>query len=167
MRAWESFLRVTGWESEYGCVDRFLKHYRRRIASEGTREIACDTLMGFCKFAGADPDKLVGLEVAEASKLVQDFMDSRAKRGMSVRTVNVGLAFLKAFFRLNGFKGDHELEVERYHQPARYRKRPEYVPTSDEVYRMAYASGSSRNKALILFTSLVASLRTPDWTSKE
>ena len=150
MRAWESFLRVRGWESEYGSVDRYLKHYRRRIASEGTRELACDTLMGFCKFAGEDPDSLAGLEVAEASKLVQGFIDSRAKRGLSVRTVNVGLAFLKAFFRLNGFKGDRELDVERYYQPTRYRKRPEYVPTADEVYRMAYASGSSRNKALIL-----------------
>jgi integrase len=81
---------------------------------------------------------------------VQSYIDSLAGKGYSVRTVNVALANLKTFFRVNGFKGEKELEVQRYHQPARYRKKPEYVPTPDEIWAMAHASGSLRNRAMIL-----------------
>jgi integrase len=60
------------------------------------------------------------------------------------------LAYIKTFFRVNGFEKDREIRVERYFQPSRYRKRPEYVPTSEEIERMAIAAGSKRNRALIL-----------------
>jgi len=106
--------------------------------------------MNFCKFAGMDPDGLISLSRDEASKLLQSYVDDLAAKGYSVRTVNVVLAYLKTFFRVNGFKGERELEVERYHQPSRYRKKPEYVPTPEEIWAMAYASGSLRNRAMIL-----------------
>ena len=147
----ERFLKVKGWRSNYESVDRMLKHYSRKVRSEHTRLNAIGTLAHFCKFAGFDnPDDLVKLSSEEASRLVQSFIDSLRDRGLSIRYINVSLAYLKTFFKVNGFKNDRELEVERYYQPSRYRKRKEYIPTPEEIYRMAYASGSVRNKALIL-----------------
>ncbi|MEM2897266.1 MAG: site-specific integrase [Candidatus Bathyarchaeia archaeon] len=145
-----SFLKVSGWNSEYRSVDRVLRHYERRVKSEHTKTNLCQCLMAFCNFAGKDPDEVLRLSGKEASRLVQNFIDSLAKRGSSVRSVNVALAYLKTFYKVNGFKGARALEVERYHQPSRYRKRGEYIPTPEEIYRMAYAAGSMRNKALIL-----------------
>jgi integrase len=72
------------------------------------------------------------------------------ERDLSIRYINISLAYLKTFFRVNGFKNSTELEVERYYQPSRYMKRDEYIPTPEESYRMAYAAGTIRNKALIL-----------------
>ncbi|MHA1753993.1 MAG: hypothetical protein ACTSYR_00520, partial [Candidatus Odinarchaeia archaeon] len=37
-----------------------------------------------------------------------------------------------------------------YFVPIRYRKVPEYIPTKEEVYRMADAAGSLRNRAITL-----------------
>ena len=56
---------------------------------------------------------------------------------------------------VNGFKGSRTLEVERHYQPSRYRKREEYVPTSNEIYDMSLGARSLRNKSVILagFTS--------------
>lgn len=151
MRWWEEFLKVEGWRSGYESVDRVLRHYRRKVGSLKTREHVCGAVARLCRFAGMDPDELVRLGRDEASRLVQDFVDSLAEEGFSVRYVNTVLTFLKTFFEVNGFKGERALEVERYHQPARYRKRPEYVPTPEEIERMAYAAGSKRNRAMILF----------------
>jgi site-specific recombinase XerD len=150
LKAWEQFLKVRGWESDYYSVSAYLRYFRRKVGSERTKDQACYTLMAFCRFAGMNPDGLVRLSVGEASRLVQSYVDSLAGRGFSIRTVNVTLAYLKTFFRVNGFKGGRELDVERYHQPTRYRKKPEYVPTPDEIWAMANASGSLRNKSMIL-----------------
>jgi len=155
MRVWEEFLKVDGWRSQFVSVDNVLRHYARRIKSERTRENFCSTLMLFCKHCKTDPDALVALPSQEVSRYSQDFTDSLRDRGFSVRYVNVCQAFLKTFFKENGFVGEKELKVERYHQPTRYRKKPEYVPTSEEIYRMGYAAGSAKNRAMIftLYTS--------------
>jgi integrase len=155
MRVWEEFLKLNGWRSHFVSVDKVLRHYARRVKSERTRENFCSTLMLFCKHCKMDPDTLVSLPSEEVSKLCQDFTDSLGDRGFSVRYVNVCQAFLKTFFKENGFSGERELKVERYHQPTRYRKKPEYVPTSEEIYRMGYAAGSAKNRAMIftLYTS--------------
>jgi len=112
-------------------------------------------LKALCRFAGKGPDDLVKLTPKAASTLVQDYVDSLAEKDYSIRYVNVCLAFLKTFFKVNGFKGSKALEVERHYQPARYRKRSEYIPTSAEIHNMAFAAGSTRNRALIfvLYTS--------------
>ena len=146
----ERFLRVSGWESGFDSVDRVLRHYRRKVRSEKTRRNILDALYALCRFAGKDPDELVRLSVEEASELVQSFLDDLAERGRSVRYVNVLSAYIKTFFRVNGFRDEREIRVERYFQPARYRKRPEYVPSPEEIERMAFAAGSKRNRALIL-----------------
>lgn len=150
MRVWEEFLKVDGWRSQFVSVDKILRHYARRVKSERTRENFCSTLMLFCKHCKTDPDALVALSSQEVSRYSQDFTDSLTDRGFSVRYVNVCQAFLKTFFKENGFVGEKELRVERYHQPARYRKKPEYVPTPEEIYRMGYAAGSAKNRAMIL-----------------
>lgn len=155
MRVWEEFLRVDGWRSAYACVDRVLRHYARKVASEKTRENFGIVLMQFCRFCGLGPDALVALSPEEASKLCQDFTDSLLEKGYSVRYLNVCQAYLKTFFRINGFEADRALKVERYHQPTRYRKRPEYVPTPEEIWKMGYTSGPAKNRAMIfmLYTS--------------
>jgi len=146
----ESYFMVVGWSSEYKSLDRVLRHYRRRLGSEKTKENLLNILKGLCVFSGLNPDELVGLSVEEASKVVQNFLDSLADKGRSVRYINVASAYIKTFFRVNGFEGEKELRVERYFQPSRYRKRPEYIPTPEEIERMAYAAGSKRNRAVIL-----------------
>ena len=144
-------MRVEGWGSGFESVDRLLRHYGRKVRSEHTRLNAVGTLSRFCRFVGVDdPDDLVRLSPQKASRLVQEFIDHLRERDLSIRYVNICLAYLKTFFRVNGFKNSRELEVERYFQPSRYMKREEYIPTPEEVYRMAYASGSVRNRALIL-----------------
>jgi len=158
MRNWERFLKVEGWHSEYPSVDKALRHYARRIKSEKTRENFCGTLMRFCKYCGKNPEELVKLSVEEASSLCQSFTDSLMDKGCSVRYVNACQAYLMTFFRENGFEGARELKTEHYYQPARYKKKPEYIPTPDEIYKMAYASGSPKNRAII-FALYTAGLR--------
>ena len=155
MKVWEEFLRISGWRSSYESVDRALRHYARKSRSENTKENFCFALMSFCRYCGLDPDSLAALEPGEASRLCQGFTDQLMEKGHSVRYINMLQAYLKAFFKENGFEGPRELKVERYYQPARYRKRPEYIPTPDEIYRMGYASGSAKNRAMIfmLYTS--------------
>ena len=150
MRKWESFLKVSNWSSQYESVNNFLGHYKRRLGSESTKDQICDVLMVFSEYTGKKPDELAKLDKESASRLVQRYVDSLADKDYSIRTVNVRLAYLKMFFITNGFKGNKGLDVERHHQPARYRKRPEYIPVSEEIYKMAYSAGSLRNKVLVL-----------------
>jgi integrase len=104
----------------------------------------------FLVFSELDPFSVVDLSPEEASERVQDFVDSMSDRGLSIRSMNTALAYLKQFFLVNGFKNGREIEVERYYQPSRYRKRAEYIPTSDEIWRMANAAGSTQYRAIIL-----------------
>jgi integrase len=146
----EAFFKVSGWSSEYKSLDKVLRHYKRRLGSEKTKENLLNFLKGLCVFSGRNPDELATLSVSEASEVVQAYLDSLADKDRSIRYINVATAYIKTFFRVNGFEGERELRVERYFQPSRYRKRPEYVPMPEEIQRMAYAAGSKRNMAVIL-----------------
>jgi integrase len=150
MNTWAGYLKVDGWNSEYDSIQRILRHYARRTRSESTRRGVCDTIYHFLVFSGLDPVNVLDLDQREASQKVQSFLDSMFDRGLSRRTLNTNLAYLKQFFRVNGFKNGRELEVERYHMPARSRTRDEYIPTYEEIWRMANASGSTQNRAIIL-----------------
>jgi len=158
MHTWERFLKVEGWKSGYGSVDNALRHYGRRVRSEKTRSNFCGTLMRFCQYANIEPDSLVKMSVEKASRLCQDFTDSLKDKGYSLSYVNTCQAYLKTFFRENGFKNGKELQLDHYYQPSRYRKKPEYIPTPEEVYKMAYAAGSSRNRAMV-FVAHTSGLR--------
>jgi hypothetical protein len=61
------------------------------------------------------------------------------------------MAQLITFFRVNGFKKQKELEIERHYMPVRYRKRPEYIPVPSEINKMAIAGVTPSQKALLLF----------------
>lgn len=158
MVVWEEYLKVDGWHSEYESVENALRHYARRVKSEKTRTNFCHVLMHFCKYCSLDPDTLVGYTVERVSKLCQDYTDGFKEKGYSVRYLNSMQSYLKTFFKINGFKNGRELQVEHYYQPSRYRKRREYIPTTEEVYKMGYASGSSKNRAMI-FTFHTSGLR--------
>ena len=150
MRNWEKSLKIDGWRSSYPSVDKCLKYYERKVKSEGTRSNCGGILSAFCKYCNKKPDDLVQMSSKEVSSRVQDYVDFLAEKDRSIRYVNMCLGYLKTFFRINGFKGDNELDVERHYQPSRYRKRKEYIPTSNEIHDMSLAAGSLRNKALVL-----------------
>jgi integrase len=105
-------------------------------------------LSKFCRHAGKKPDALVRLRRNSAEKAVQKYADSLKTK--SPRYSKVAILILKTFFRVNGFKREKELELETYHIPPRYRLTREYIPTKNEVYRMADLAGSARNRAIIL-----------------
>lgn len=150
---WEAYLRVSHWNSDYQSVKNLLRYLNnRKTASDGSRNNYCRTLCAFCQFVGKLPDELVGMKKVEIEKCVEDFCYNKKEGGCCARTVNVLLVMLKTFFKVNGFKGNERLEVEAYHQPARFRTRNEYIPTLEEARRMANVAGSLRNRAIILFT---------------
>jgi integrase len=102
-----------------------------------------------------DPDRYVRLSRKKVEGDLQDYLDRMKSRGLSIRHVNICHAYLATFFEQNGFRKEKELEVERYHQPARYRKRAEYIPTVQEAEEMVENAGSPKMRAAIacLYTS--------------
>ncbi len=150
MRSWENSLKIDGWRSGFSSVDKCLTYYARKVKSEGTRSNFGTILSAFCRYCNKNPNDLVDMTSKEVSSQVQVYVDSLAGKDLSIRYVNMCLGYLKTFFKINGFKGDKALEVERHYQPSRYRKREEYIPTSNEIHDMSLAAGSLRNKALVL-----------------
>jgi len=148
---WMVFLKISGWTSEYRSVSKLLRHLKiRRIGSESSRAFYCSTLRAFCLQSGKTPDEIVGMEKKDVENLVEDFGFHKRETGCSVRTVNGYLAILITFFKVNGFRGDKELDIQLFHCSARARTRLEYIPTLEEASRMASCAGSLRNRAIIL-----------------
>jgi len=143
-------LRVAGWSSNYLSINNLLRHLSRRSRSEATRNSYLRVIHRFCKFVGASPDELITLEKRSVERLVQNFCDRFNSQKYSKRYANRILPTLLCFFKVNGFKNGRELNVEGYYVPTRYRKRPEYIPTRNEVHDMADNAGSLRNRAIIL-----------------
>jgi len=155
LKDFEAALKVHGWKSKYSSVQRLLDHLKRKTRSETSRVKYLQELHRFLRFIGVDnPDVLVGKTKREIEGAFQRFVDKLADEGRSIRYINTLIADLKLFFKVNGFKNSKEIEVERYYQPSRYRKKPEYIPTKEEIFRMADSCGSSisglRDKAMIL-----------------
>jgi integrase len=149
---WEVYLKVTGWASSYQSVDRLLRYLRnRKIGSEGSRRNFGRVVYDFCSHVGKTPDDLITLKKNEIEKLAEEYCYHKREAGCSPRTVNAMMSNLKSFFRVNGFKGVEEIELQSYYIPARSRVRNEYVPTLEEARKMVNAAGSLRNRALILF----------------
>jgi integrase/ribosomal protein L40E len=150
MRAFEQYLKLNGWMSEYKSVQRLLDHLQRKTKSESSRLRYCEAVYRLCVACGKNPDELVVTRKSKLESLAQGLLDKMRREDRSVRYINVTLAQLVSFFRVNGFKNGKELELNRYTQPARYRKVPEYIPTSQEIERMANYAGSPKGRALVL-----------------
>ena len=150
---WEEHLKVSEWASGYPSVNNLFRHLKfRKIGSESSRCIYGNAVYAFSKHTGKLPDELVALKKVDIEKLIEDFCYHKMDHGWkSPRTANTALFMLKTFFKTNGFKGSEKLEVECFHQSARERTRPEYIPTLDEARRMANVAGSLRNRAIIFF----------------
>ncbi|MCL4436321.1 MAG: tyrosine-type recombinase/integrase [Thaumarchaeota archaeon] len=146
----EVFLKVNGWTSEYESVQRFLNHLKRKSQSESSRLVFCEILSKFCRHIETDPDKLVSMSKDEIEETVHGYLDWLKSSGISLKRIKNDRAFLISFFRENGFKHDKELEIDVYHVPARYRKKPEYIPSKEEVFAMAGSAGGLKNRAIIL-----------------
>ena len=150
MRNFENFLKVSGWDSEFRSIQQLLDHLARKTKSESSRRHYLESVYALCKKQGKAPDELVAFGKAKAERAVQSLLDDMKKQDRSIRYINVTLANLLTFFDVNGFKHNRKLDVERYHQPSRYMKRGQYIPTDEEVRRMADNAGSPKARACIL-----------------
>jgi hypothetical protein len=152
VRWFEGYLKVDGWTSGCRSVQRLLDHLARKTKSESSRRHYLETVASLCRREGREPDQIVGLAKGEIEDAVQAYLDSMKKKDRSTTYINVSLAQLETFFRANGFRKERELDLERYHQPPRYRKRPEYIPTDQEIWDMVIAGNDPKEKAELLFT---------------
>jgi site-specific recombinase XerC len=148
-------MKIDGWKSGYGSVDSVLRHLSRKASGYGVPSYAsveyyADVLNQLCKFSGKNPDQLTSLPNPKVEALIHSFLDSMVERGLSKRTINIRRSFLIMHFRWNGFKAGKELEIETYAVPARYRKLPEHIPSSEEILSIADAAPSPRDRAIIL-----------------
>src|ERR1700682_4458458 len=100
-KAYEPFLKTTGWKSEYRSVQRVLNHLARRIRSEGSRDCYLSWLYRFCKKVGKSPDETIAMEPSWLKENIQDFVDDA---GVSApATGNLARAAMGAFLKSNGF----------------------------------------------------------------
>jgi integrase len=143
-------LKVCGWRSEYTSVNALLRHLWRKSRSEASRRAYLRQVYLLCSASGYTPDELVALPKEEITKMVQEFADYYNDGRHSIRYVNNIIHLLTGFFKANGFKGANALEIESHYMPARYRKRPEYIPKKHEIYAMADSACSLRDRAIIL-----------------
>lgn len=138
------------WKGDYTSVQNLLNHLSRYTKSESSREKYLGSLRRFCLWSRSNPDALVRRPQVNIEALVQNFVDELAKKDSSRTHVNSMIKRLKTFFRVNDYTGNRSLRIATYHVPTRYRKRPEYIPSKDEIHNMADAAGNPRNRALIL-----------------
>lgn len=90
-----------------------------------------------------NPDQIANLPPEKAKEAIQDFCDGYAAKKQN-STAHIYLNCLRSFMKHNGKK---DLELEDYAWKGS--KRPERVPTKDEVYRMAEVS-DLRDRAVLL-----------------
>ena len=111
----------------------------------------------FVRFTGLNPDQLVSLRKEEVEEKVQAFCDlARAPR-----TANRKMEELKTFFKCNGFRnGDKcNLVLEKRYVGARQRSKPEYIPTDEEIYRMANEAGLNLKWRAFILTLYTTGMR--------
>lgn len=156
LRTFEVYFRIPAregseaWRSGYASVQHLLDHLSRYTKSYSSRSRYLNLLKNFCRKVDHNPDELVGLPKGRIESLVQGFADELAAKDRSKSYVNTVIKRLRTFFRFNGFKGERDLNIATYFVPTRYRKKPEYIPSKDEMYAMVAAAGTPRNRALIL-----------------
>jgi integrase len=106
-------------------------------------------LAWFIQLHRITPDEFVRLPRDEVAGMIQDFCDKLSDRGRRSMASNA-IKALKSFLKANGFKVE-DMELEDSYKAM---KRPEYVPSKEEVYRMASVCGLKwRAIILCLFQS--------------
>lgn len=134
--------------SGYGSVVRWISRLRRR-GSVATMRAYFKILAWFVQYAGVSPDEFVRLPREEIERYVQGFCDGLSNEGKRSHAAN-SMKALRSFLKANGFKVE-ELELDASYAVM---KRPEYVPTKEDVYRMASIAGVKwRAILLCLFQS--------------
>ena len=134
--------------SQYTSVQRWVKALRRK-GSNATMHAYFKYLAWFTNWSKLTPDEFVKLPVSTIVEKIQGFCDEYNDRGRKSSASNAMKA-MRSFLKSNGFKVK-ELELEDSYNAM---KRPEYVPTKEEVYRMAQVSGLKwRAVVLCLFQS--------------
>jgi integrase len=148
---WWGGLRVNsdGWSSEFSSVDLLLKHLGRKSRSVASRKNYCYNLRRLCSGIRVSPDELIlraRQNPDDVAALIQTFADKYNSIG-STRTANHIIHLTRTFFKVNKV----ELDLRSYYQPARSRRRPEYIPSLQEALRMASVAGSLRDRLIIWF----------------
>lgn len=133
MRFFEELLKLdSDWRtSEYASVQRWIHRLSRR-GSVSTLRAYFKLLAWFVRFIGDSPDDFVKLPKDEVADRVQSFCDKFSDEGKKSTALNAMKA-LRSFLKANKFKLE-ELELDASY---RIMKKPEHVPTREEVYRMA------------------------------
>jgi integrase len=145
----EAILKLTPepWiQSEYKSVQKLIDRLHRKnppTGSRSTKKVWFQVLAKFVKKCNMSPDELIKLSKREIEEKIQAFCDEYAVRGKAALARN-SAAILNAFFKVNGVK-DLELETYKYVEAGK-----EYVPTKEDVYRMADFAPSLRDRAIIL-----------------
>jgi site-specific recombinase XerD len=145
-----------GFASRFISVQKLVDYlWLRKSGSEVSIANYCWHVTHFCLWAKINPDDILGKSREELETLVQKYLDEMRsrimQRGPSPKTVNIALACLKTFFRVNGFnrENNQDLRLQSYHEPPRTRNRVQYVPTLSEACLMGERAGSRRNRAII------------------
>jgi len=136
-----------GWTSRFESVNRLLRKLSRRSKSEETKRTYLSIIASLCNRLGVSPDDLTKIGMEYVEKALQEWCDELDKWGYSRKYINNIIHAVRSFFRASAI----EINVEGYYMPVRYAKRPEYIPTKNEVYAMADCAGSLRDRAIILF----------------
>ena len=129
--------------STFPSVTKWIKVIRRRGDSRATKQSYFKCLATFMRATRMDPDQIANLSPEKAKEAIQDFCDGYAAKKKN-STAHIYLNCLRSFMKHNGKK---DLELEDYAWKGS--KRPERVPTKDEVYRMAEVS-DLRDRAVLL-----------------
>jgi integrase len=167
MTKWfEAFLSVSEWTSDFVTIQKVLDHYKRKNKSEKTRENTLGVLARFFAWAieSDSPDEYAKLPQKKSQlekrreaiqQDIQQFLDRMISVDRAKSWVKTSREYLLTHFKVNGWKNGNELEIEAYHVPPRYHKRKEYVPTSQEAWKMVERAGSLKYAliVLLLFTT--------------
>jgi len=117
--------------SEYVSVQRWLRSLQRK-GSFSTMKAYFKLLAWFVQFVNLSPDDFIKLPKDEIVEMVQAFCDKWSDEGKKSTALNAMKA-LRSFLKANKFKVE-ELDLDASYKAM---KRPEYVPTKEEVYKMA------------------------------
>jgi len=150
MRFFEEILKLDSeWKgSEYVSVQRWIRRLRRK-GSVSTMRAYFKLLAWFVQFCRMNLDDFVRLPKEEVADKVQAFCDKFNDEGKKSSASNAMKA-LRSFLKANGFRVEELVLEDSY----RAMKRPEYVPTKEEVCKMASVCGLKwRATILCLFQS--------------